>query len=81
MDENALTDRPAQSRAVTCRRRNRVHDAIVEAALTIERTLGLGYALALLRRENVPDAVAARILGQGPRQLRAGRRTRPASPG
>jgi len=53
-----------------CRRHNQLHDAIVEAALKIERKLGRDWALALLRNENVPDDVAARILAQGPRQLR-----------
>lgn len=56
---------------VTCRRRNRVHDAIVEAALKIERTHGREMALALLKDEQVPEEVALRILAQGPRQLRA----------
>jgi hypothetical protein len=53
-----------------CRRKNRVHDAIVEAALKIEKKLGAGMALALLRDEQVPDAVAARIIAPEPRQLR-----------
>ena len=53
-----------------CRRKNRIHDAIVEAALKIERKLGPQWALALLRDEKVPESVAARIIAQGPRQLR-----------
>jgi len=53
-----------------CRRRNQLHDAIVEAALKIERKLGREWALALLRNEQVPDSVAIRILAVGPRQLR-----------
>jgi len=53
-----------------CRRHNQLHDAIVEAALKIEKKLGRDWALALLRNENVPDDVALRILAQGPRQLR-----------
>ena len=53
-----------------CRRKNRIHDAIVEAALKIERTLGPEWALALLRDERVPEAVAERIVAQGPRQVR-----------
>lgn len=53
-----------------CRRRNQLHDAIVEAALKIERKLGREWALALLRNEQVPDNVASRILAVGPRQLR-----------
>lgn len=57
---------------VTCRRRNRVHDAIVEAALKIERTQGRDMALALLKDEQLPEEVALRILAQhGPRQVRA----------
>lgn len=54
-----------------CRRRNRVHDAIVEAALKIERTHGREMAHALLKDEGVPEEVTARVLAQGPRQLRA----------
>jgi len=53
-----------------CRRRNHLHDAIIEAALKIERKLGSTWAHALLRDERVPDEVAARILAEGPRQLR-----------
>ncbi|MCC2957219.1 hypothetical protein LK542_16505 [Massilia sp. IC2-477] len=53
-----------------CRRRNRIHDAIVEAALKLERKCGRDWALALLRDERVPEAVAMRVLAQGPRQLR-----------
>lgn len=55
---------------LACRRKNRVHDAIVEAALKLERKCGREWALALLRDELVPEAVSARILAQGPRQLR-----------
>lgn len=58
-----------------CRRRNHVHDAIVEAALKIERRQGIGLALSLLKQEHVPDSVAARIFAEGPCQLRS--RTRP----
>jgi hypothetical protein len=54
-----------------CRRKNHVHDAIVEAALKIERRFGTEHALALMRQENVPDAVAARVTAPGPRQIRA----------
>jgi hypothetical protein len=56
---------------VTCRRKNRVQDAIVEAALKIERNMGRDWALALLRKEDVPESVALRIAAEGPRQLRA----------
>ena len=55
---------------VGCRRHNGVHEAIVEAALKIERKQGVQRALALMREEGVPDSVMTRILGQGPRQLR-----------
>ena len=58
---------------VHCRRRNRVHDAIVEAALKIERRLGAEHALALLKDEGVPEEVALRIMAEGPRQLRVRR--------
>ena len=54
-----------------CRRRNHLHDAIVEAALKIEGKLGEDWARTLLRNENVPEEVIKRILGLGPRQLRA----------
>lgn len=57
----------------TCRRKNRVHDAIVEAALKLEKKCGPAWALALLRDERVPETVSARVLAQGPRQLRTRR--------
>lgn len=53
-----------------CRRKNRVQDAIVEAALKIEQKLGMDMALLLLREEHVPEEVIARITAPGPRQLR-----------
>jgi hypothetical protein len=74
-----LTDRrrnppaPAPAPLFRCRRKNRVHDAVVEAALKIERRFGTDYALALLRQEEVPEAVAARVTAQGPRQIRSRR--------
>ena len=58
-----------------CRRRNQLHDAIVEAAVKIERKLGRDWALALLHDEKVPDEVAARVLAEGPRLLRCKNRT------
>jgi hypothetical protein len=61
---------PAQAPHFQCRRKNRVQDAIVEAALKIERRLGLEMALALLRDEKVPEDVIARVTASGPRQLR-----------
>lgn len=60
---------PAEGQ-MACRRRNHVHDAIVEAALKIERKLGAATALTLLEQEQVPDSVVARVLAEGPRQLR-----------
>jgi len=54
-----------------CRRRNHLHDAIVEAALKIQGKLGDHWARTLLKNEHVPDEVTERILGLGPRQLRA----------
>jgi len=53
-----------------CRRRNHLHDAIIEAALKIEEKLGEDWARTLLRNESVPDEVTQRILGPRPRQLR-----------
>jgi hypothetical protein len=66
---------PNSSKAqfVNCRRKNRVHDAIVEAALKIETKLGTEWARTLLKQEKVVDDVAARIFADGPRQLRAKR--------
>jgi hypothetical protein len=64
---------PMRAPDVCCRRKNRVHDAIVEAALKLEQKHGRDMALALLKEEQVPDAVAARIVAPGPRQLRARR--------
>jgi hypothetical protein len=61
----------AQAPYPGCRRRNHVHDAIVEAALKIEQKLGTHMALALLRDEQVPESVAARVLSREPGQLRA----------
>jgi len=61
-----------------CRRKNRVHDAIVEAALKVERKCGRAWALALLRDERVPEAVCERILALGPRQLRTRRMAEPS---
>jgi len=61
-----------------CRRKNRVHDAIVEAALKVERRCGREWALALLREERVPEAVCERILALGPRQLRTRRMAEPS---
>jgi hypothetical protein len=62
---------PVQLPLFRCRRKNRVHDAIVEAALKIERRFGTEYALALMQQESVPEAVAARVTAPGPRQIRA----------
>lgn len=61
---------PVRSSLDSCRRKNRVHDAIVEAALKIERKMGTESALALRRNENVPEEVIFRIAATGPRQLR-----------
>ena len=58
-----------------CRRRNHLHDAIVEAAVKIEKKLGRDWALALLHDEKVPKHVAERVLAAGPRQLRAKKRS------
>jgi hypothetical protein len=66
-------DQPAQMPAAGCRRKNRIHDAIVEAALKIEKKLGKEIALALLKDEQVPDDVAARVIAPEPRQVRTRR--------
>ena len=65
---------PVPPPAFRCRRRNHVHDAIVEAALKIERRFGTENALLLLRQESVPDSVAERVLAAGPRQIRTRKR-------
>lgn len=72
----AGADVPAPVPYAVCRRKNYVHDAIVEAALKIERKLGVDWALTLLRDERVPEQVVARLVAQGPRQLRVKRRIR-----
>jgi len=59
-----------QAAPVGCRRHDGVHEAIVEAALTIERKQGVQWALALMRDEGVPESVISRVVAQGPRQLR-----------
>jgi hypothetical protein len=64
---------PAGLSLVTCRRRNLVHDAIVEAALKIERRFGTHNAIAVLRAENVAPEVVERVVAQGPRQIRSRR--------
>ena len=56
---------------IGCRRRNCVHEAIVEASLKIEKKLGEDWAKTLLINEGVPDEISERVLGLGPRQLRA----------
>ena len=67
----AAADQPAQLPYVGCRRKNLVHDAIVEAALKIEKKLGMEMALTLLREEQVADTVVARLTAPEPRELRA----------
>ena len=62
---------PAEKPYAGCRRRNHVHHAIVEAALKIDRKMGTHMALALLRSEQVPEDVAARVIAREPGQLRA----------
>ena len=66
----AAANLPAQPPYLSCRRRNHIHDAIVEAALKIEKKQGKDMALVLLKDEQVADTVVARITAQGPRQLR-----------
>lgn len=69
---NPISGFPAPTPPATgCRRRNHLHDAIVEAALKIQGKLGDHWARTLLRNEHVSDEVTERILGLGPRQLRA----------
>jgi hypothetical protein len=61
---------PPPQPVIRCRRKNRIQDAVVEAALKIERKLGPAWATALLREEKLPEAVVARVVAQGPRQVR-----------
>lgn len=70
----AATTAPGPAPYAGCRRKNHVHHAIVEAALKIERKLGADWALNLLRDEQVPEDVVARLTAEGPRQLRVRRR-------
>ena len=70
-DQRRGQQAPIQAAFFRCRRKNHVHDAVIEAALKIEKRFGTDYALALLRQENVPDAVIARVTAHGPRQLRS----------
>jgi hypothetical protein len=58
------------ARPPACRRKNLVHDAIVEAALKVERRLGAARALGLLRAEGVEPQVIERVLSERPRQIR-----------
>ncbi|CAH0172600.1 hypothetical protein SRABI118_01033 [Massilia sp. Bi118] len=62
--------RSIQAPFAGCRRKNHIHDAIVEAALKIEKKLGRDLALALLKDEQVPDEVAARVIAPEPRRIR-----------
>jgi predicted nucleic acid-binding Zn ribbon protein len=72
---------PIPPPAFRCRRKNHVHDAIVEAALKIERRFGTEQALVLLRQESVPACVAERVTAPGPRQIRARKLVAPAVSG
>jgi hypothetical protein len=54
----------------TCRRRNVVSAAIVEAAIKIRTLLDDERATALLVRENVPASVIARVLAGDADRLR-----------
>jgi hypothetical protein len=67
---SSLHGAPVALPYVGCRRKNHVHHAIVEAALKIEQKLGAHMALTLLRNEQVPDHVAARIIARPPGQIR-----------
>lgn len=67
---NKRSASPPPHAVARCRRKNRIQDAVVEAALKIERKLGPEWATALLRDERLPEAVVARVVAQGPRQLR-----------
>lgn len=53
-----------------CRRRAYVPAAIIEAALRIERKLGRDMALKLLGNEGIAEQTVARVLADGPRQVR-----------
>lgn len=67
---SGASGRSIQTPFAGCRRKNFVHDAIVEAALKIEKKLGRDMALALLKDEQVPEAVSARVIAAEPRQIR-----------
>ena len=62
---------PVAGPYIGCRRRNHIHHAIVEAALKIDRKLGTHMALTLLRDEQVPEGVVARVVAREPGRLRA----------
>ncbi len=53
-----------------CRRRAYVPAAIIEAAYRIERKLGRGMAIKMLGDEGIPEQIVARVLADGPRQVR-----------
>lgn len=48
--------------AVTCRRRDPVFAAYVDAAITIQKQIGTRKAEEFLAREGVPTSVAMRVL-------------------
>lgn len=56
--------------AVTCRRRDIVGAAYVEAAIKISGKLGRDRAEILLRQHGVDDAVIGRVLAGAPDALR-----------
>ena len=47
---------------VTCRRVNYIQAAMVQAAISIQRTHGTELAIAVLQAEHVPDEVIKRVL-------------------
>lgn len=53
---------------VTCRRENYIGAAMVQAAISIQRTHGTRAAVAVLEAEQLPQAVIERVLAAGARR-------------
>lgn len=61
----------------TERRRNHIHAAIVNAAISLQVSLGRERAIALLLREQLPQDVIDRVMGPADQGVPAARMTRP----
>ena len=53
---------------VTCRRVNYIQAAMVQAAISIQQAHGMEAAVAVLRAENLSQAVIDRVLSSGTRK-------------